>query len=319
MDAPAKIPLESAKPASRVIEYTRYDPEYAPLPFGLHNTGVICWFNSTLQFILSISSLNQTILEFEGKLNPFAACYRELLSKLLPTDISSSNVTEIQSLGWAAEYSRKLLLLLVEGKKNSRLITGQQCADEGYTEVIDSFEQIIIENLFTNVYLNVIVCPQCKKVVSSLRDKAIRIGVPTHQTFQTESEFKYWLANHITYVDYKCENCPITNRNIKRVNQLKTLREVIVLTFDMFDRRSKVWYPDSVSFQSTPETGGGVLKYELVAKIEWSGSTHPSGASSGHYWANCKRNGKWYDLNDSSVREGRSGYDRTYMVAYHLA
>jgi|TARA_R110002153_G_scaffold273997_3_gene446457 ubiquitin C-terminal hydrolase len=310
--------LEAAKPATRAITYSKYDKFNVSPQFGFHNSGVICWFNSIMQFMLSLSSFNEAMMENDSQ-SAFGIKYRELVSKLLPHDPDHP-----ADCRWASDYSsillRELVTSITRANRSTLLGMGQQCADEGFTEIVDAVGLQVVEKLFVNVYENKIICPVCKKVVSTVRDNSVRIGMPITD-IKDAARFQNWLCNHVTYVDFKCPECNVSSQKVKRAEQLKSLREVIVIVFDMFDRSfgSSIWYPQELNFPVVKELGGGFLKYELCAKVEWSGSTHPSGNSSGHYWSTCKRGDKWYCLNDTSVSAGNPNpTPSTYMVAYHM-
>ena len=65
----------------------KYDNKFIPLAFGLHNSGVICYFNTLLQSLMSCSSVNQYFLihehVFKQKNNTLALLYIDLLKKNL--------------------------------------------------------------------------------------------------------------------------------------------------------------------------------------------------------------------------------------------
>jgi ubiquitin C-terminal hydrolase len=307
--------LESGQKKPLQLEYTRYESEDVPRPFGFNNTGAICWFNALTQFLLSIPSFNRRVLDNEGPINNFATKYYNFIKNLVPDDPDTpADLSSVSSA--SSELLIELVREILRRNRTTVLGMGQQCSNEGFTEFIDAMGMTTVEDLFANVYRNIIVCPNCNEVVSEVRDRTLYIGVPSSTIFTSEEDFRQWLCRHISVVDYTCPKCYHSTR-VKRGEQLKMLREVLVITFDKFERRAGIWYPDSVTFASLQ---GGSLRYDLCAKIEWGGSANPAtGSSSGHYWATCKRHGRWYTLNDTSVSNATSRpTDSTYMLAYHL-
>ncbi len=319
--------MEEEKPESLIPPYVLYDPAFVPQSFGFNNIGAICWGNSLIQFMLSIPCLNKTVLENESSLsaNLFAMEYIKLVKSCVA---SSTTQSVYQNDSQLATASASILAALVARahKKGMRINMGmgQECADEAFCLFIEMLDCAKVDSLFNSVYELSIKCTNkdCGKVVSSIRDKSYRIAMFDDTHITTQERFIRYLRIHPSQVDfYKCEDCG--NKMVKtyRSEKLKMIREVVVIIFNKYYVKDHKWFPQTMSFNSHHNT---TLKYELIAKIEHSGTT-----SGGHYWAETKRlcgsnsaennDQKWYRMNDSHVSTASSQpTPNTFMIAYHL-
>lgn len=339
--------------------YTMYNPEFASPEFGLNNMGAICWWNSLMQVFFGLSSFNEKIRKLRDSLtdNPVASAYIRIIDGLVP---NNDQYVPIKPIDFVGASQHILYAMLEELKKmNSKgnigngLGIGQQCADEGYTTFLDMMKSAELDDLFNNVYEQIIICTRCKEQVSSNRDKSNRIYIPptknfatddeyqawrsrvvaglpfdhpyrhTIRNFTTQTKFKDWLCNHVAMaLDYKCPKCAYEMAKVARGEKLKALREIITVKFDRINAVDPTWFPERLEFGSTD---GKILTYEVVGKICWSGNYGSNGMSGGHYWAVSRRpygddgSYKWRTLNDNSVSDGHGGPEQSvYMVFYHL-
>jgi hypothetical protein len=96
-----------------------------------------------------------------------------------------------------------------------------------------------------------------------------------------------------------------------RIEKLKMLREIVVITFNKYYTKENRWFPETLEFGAR---GGGKLKYKLVGQVEHGGTMH-----SGHYYANALRGSSYKRFNDSFVGEAdKKPTPSTYMVVYHI-
>lgn len=300
--------LSNLKQLADLVVYHYYDEDDVPDAFGLQNTGAICWFNSLLQMLLGLPSLNKLVIEYADELqeNPFAAEYVKLVKECL--GLSSANINRAASSSIILQH---MLARLRAEKSHVRMGMGQECVDEGLTMFIEMLNCPKIKRLFSNVYELSIECTYCNKVVSTMRDGAIRIQMFTQMPLATQDEFCTFIRAHPSVVDvFKC-TCGGVMTKFHRFEKLKMLREIVVIIFNKFDEKTVRWFPQTMSFKSSQ---GGTLEYKLVGKIDHSGNRQ-----GGHYWANSLRGNQWYNLNDTSVGAGTGTPEAsTFMVAYHL-
>lgn len=293
-------------------DYVYYNQEYIPESFGLQNTGAICWCNSILQALLSCSALNKILLDCEADLmnNTFACEYIRLLKAIVPNKDKSEDLIKF------ASASNNILIGFVKQLKNKgltfRIGSTQECTDEAFTLFIDMFDHPKVSQLFSNVYELFITCKTCGKNVSQIRDKSYKINLFSEKKLTNQADFCTYIRIHPSELDYyKCEHCGNVMINLYRIEKLKMLREIVVITFNKYHSKENKWFPKELEFGAK---GGGKLKYKLVGQIEHSG-----GMSGGHYYSNCLRGEKWKCFNDSYVGDSELGpTPLTYMVLYHI-
>lgn len=292
-------PPQQPEPAYQQ-DYIYYAADYVPRPFGLLNTGALCWCNSLLQMMLGISSLNQVLIEHEAEFayNSFAKTYINIVrSALADTPLPNAGA--------------QLLAEIMRADKGITLGTGQECADEALTLFINKFDSPRIDKLFSNVYELTIDCVGCGRRTSTTRDQAYRIPLFTPVILETEQQFCTYIRAHPSEHDeFKCK-CGYKMTHFMRGEKLKMLREVVVIIFNKFQSKHNRWFPERLQF---PARDGTTLRYKLTGKIEHAGNQF-----GGHYWAHSLREADWYALNDTSVGPGTPApSESTFMICYQM-
>jgi len=192
----------------------------------------------------------------------------------------------------------------------------QECADEAFTKIIDAINRSTINNTFLNVYEQSITCGECKSTVSEVRDDAYQIYLKTRQTLSPENFTKYIKCRVDLCTNEFKADCGHVLTKYYKCERLKVLGEVIIVTFDKYQRKSNHYFPDSMRF---PSTDGGFLQYDAVAIVEHFGSIH-----GGHYICHAVRvhanKCSWYTFDDSRVSEMRplTNNENVFMIAYHM-
>jgi len=295
-----------AKPTPK---YEKYDDEYVPGPFGMQNTGAICWFNSLLQVLFGTPALTKVLLENELEFadNPFARTYIAAL------DIAMSVASPCAAtLGLSDKILTQFLAQIKSRGLKLSMGRGQESVDEAITTMIELFDNEKVSSLFANAYEITIRCTTCKKAVSEIRDSAYKINLFTRARLETPEKFIGYLRFHPTEVEqFKCDSCGIVMKNFNREEKLKMLKEIVMIEFDKYHVKTNRWYPETMSF---PAVDGGKIEYKLTGIIKHVGNLH-----SGHYWAESFRNGKWYHLNDASCSPGSSSpSEEAVILVYHM-
>lgn len=276
--------------------YVRYDPNDVTSPTGLHNSGSICWFNSLVQLMLSVSSVMRRLRESPNK-NILA---QRMLMVSDSLSLLEAFVYCAKSKGYSVDY----------------LLSGQQCADEGLTLFLDSLNDKFVDSYCAVSYECSIVCPACNKATIK-RDNMTQIdwfsgNSQQRQEINSQQDFCNWIRDRSTEVDtFTCEECKTKSQRIIRTEKLKYLGEVVFIMFaPKLEQKTNIWFPNQLRFRSH----NGDLVYSLIGKIEHSGSRF-----GGHYWANVLRQNTWYQCNDSSISAGSPlPTAETFIIAYHM-
>jgi ubiquitin C-terminal hydrolase len=320
-----------------------YNKNLEMLPFGFKNWGATCYFNSLIQSLMSCTSFVEELSQSKKyKTNPVSKLfidmiennryYEDLYHKL------KENNTEINTLLrdtkkklnlYGSEIWKTMVIALCEKKKISHqsFMQGMQCVGEGFHYLLESMELFHkIQNLFMHRYKSLIHCYVCDEWVSDVDCMYSLFEIdPEFKTEQLEKFKKYhiktdtlnkYLAKQSGYVDadFICPKCKTKDERYI-VNLLVMVPKILVVMSKKYtpDQKLDVYtdFPERMEFKGNDNKP---MYYEAVAQIE-----HTGGLNGGHYWAICKRKGKWFNLNDMSVSPSEfKPTNNTYVVFYHL-
>lgn len=307
-----------------------YNKKFVPHPFGLSNSGAICWFNSLLQSLLSCSSFNETLInnEHKYKSNRILSNYITILKHGLQSN---------QIRRFTGQNHAQIINIIrqqqAKSKSKVKFGSGQQDADEGLKLLIDAISDKTIVELFQIRYRGYIRCKSCDYRHQSRQD----IGDPNFtieiamDIFDDIKEDKHadiiqkYVICHNEFIDgnYVCIQCN-TKGNADKIAKLAMTPEVLILLFKKYTNQIKgkkvvvQAVKKDIKFPNRLEFNRGTLKYNLVSQCEHSG-----GLGGGHYWAISQRKTKedeleTFNLNDSSVGSATFGStSNTYMLFYH--
>lgn len=269
-----------------MIKY-KADIRYLPQPFGLSNTGVICYINTLMQCLMSITIFNKVMMESEHEI---AEEYKKIILRKTNT-------------------SYHMALFIHDARRNSNYqynISPHQQEDihEGFMLMLELMENmennIPPHNLFGIRYKKNIICKNCKYINHIPRESCpleLYLEIPYDVTIYDH------IMRHIENIpDYKCDKCNTYNSIIEY--RIARLPPILVLLFkynqyNLSRHRGKTArdFPIMLKFDSK----FGPIEYRLV-----SYANHSGGLNSGHYWANCVRHNKKnntlssYRINDQS-------------------
>ncbi len=289
-------------------------------PSGFTNMGATCYFNAMLQSLLSCTSFVELCSSDEKTDN-------DVLNKI--NILINLSKEKTPSHHMSPEIWKSMVLqLCVKNNINPRqYMNGQQCAREGFHKLLESIEEFTdIQDLFIHRYKNSIYCVKCKQFVSNVESiysifevqpnlKTEQLEKFKNEKYDCSKNMNSFLTEQYGYVDkgYICPKCKCTNEKFK-IDKLVMVPEILVVLAKKYRSGQKLnivtEFPEKLTFNGND----GGLNYTAVSQIEHSG-----GLNGGHYWSISKRNGKWYQLNDSSVTEvsGFKPTANTYMVFYH--
>lgn len=308
----------------------KFDNKFIPLPFGLQNTGVICYFNSLLQSLMSCSSLNHYLLihehEFHQKNNQLALLYIDLLKKNLNKNTNNQKVFQ------SVNILTQLIITYKRKYPNSGHIgTGQEDIGEFLTFFLDVLENKYIEKLFVHKYQCDILCTKCKFLENIPNDLSYQFEIPLNTNDSYELDYlckekcdtiniSNYMRNNVSHLyDRTCNKCQIPNTLIK-MSRLKYIPTILVVNFNKYIQKKLFKFPKIIEYNNI------ILKkkyiYILISSAEQSGST-----IGGHYICKATRKNigenaienKTYLFNDISIQE--SPIEPTlnsYVVFYHF-
>ncbi len=308
-----------------------YNKKFVPYPFGLHNSGAICWFNSLIQSLLSCSSFNELCLSDDKyKQNNILSEYITILQYGLGLSNDNRNV-------FPGQNHSKIIALIRQSQHKSKsrvkLGSGQQDADEGLKLLIDAIDNRDVLELFQIRYRAHIYCGLCKNIHHSNPD----VGDPNYTVeiamdiFNDKKEedhaniIQKYIIEHNEFIDndYICPSCNKPGPKMK-IAKIKLIPEVLIILFKKYTneingRTVQVQaLKKNIKFPKYLEFNRGGLKYTLVSQCEHSGAL-----GGGHYWAVSQRKQTMdilqsYNLNDTGVNpaEFRSTAN-TYLVFYN--
>jgi len=271
------------------MSFIWYDDTYVPVPKGFPNMGNTCYLNSFLQCILSCPAIYCAISKKNEGLNA-------LLKSLY---ITQSPV-----------ILRKIWKEIIEESKKSQSRVkldeySQHDANEGVMILLDKLGGTC-KNITTHRYRIDLTCSACKFVSSNRAENNIFfIEGPTERPLEQFLQRRYSLHD-----GYTCTKCGDKKTKITTWS-ITMLPEILIILLEKYTEKTLIDYPEFMSFTGS---SGKQMKYRLVAQSEQSG-----GQSSGHYWANIYRGGKWYKANDDHISESEFTVSRnSYLLFYHI-
>lgn len=292
----------------------KYNSTYILPPFGLVNTGVICYFNSMLQCLLSCTSIIEkfaTSPELQQRNELCIALWETIvMAKQNPESVEKMSVMVFKAL---------ITTMRKSGKTFKNFGSGQEDVNEGLTVFIDELNSPEIQQLFEHRYRTTLTC-KCGYKHKLAANNIVSGDISICATFHLE-ELKKVNGNLQQLIikqtrddrdGFACVQCKDRGPKAETV-RLSMTPEILVITLKKYDNKWSIDVPDTISI---PSTNVEPYVYKLVAL-----SDHSGGQAGGHYWANAiRQDNKAYTLNDTSVTdiEQLKATKASYMIWYHI-
>jgi ubiquitin C-terminal hydrolase len=302
-------------------------------PIGFKNIGHTCYFNSLMQALLSCPSFLDNITHVKTP-NTIVGLFKDLIDTSIKYTNSTNNSKtainpNIEKLNNFSTLIWKELIISMSKKNKSNIrsfLQDMQCIGEGFNQLLDSLSEYQhIQNLFLHRYKTLIKCFTCDEWTTKKECMYNLFEVdPLFKTQQLEKFKKFhvdtdnlkdYLLKQMghTDVNFECSKCKIKKERF-RMDVLVMSPKILVVMSKKFEVEKKINvytdFPEKIVFRGFNEN----MIYEAVAQIEHSGDREY-----GHYWTICKRNNKWFNLNDMSVSPAKfQPTNDTFIVMYHL-
>ena len=299
-----------------------YDERLAPAPFGLNNTGAICYFNGLLQALAGCTALTRAVLADPAYLRRTVTGTALLAFVEAYSRGASNNIAH-----HSAAIQQALVADLTARRPHVHFGSGQESASEALVHLLDMLElpgeapgSGQLTRLFLHRFRCDLRCRACGAISSTATDHAVnsnlfhidQMAVPpgadvarfTAAVCFQASELDTGAASGPT----PCAKCGAA---LQRVYYLTMAPEIILCMFNLYGPRPLREFPPQLCI---PALGGGGLDYRLVGQVEHAGTL-----AGGHYWARGLRaGGRVYLFNDASVAASEfAATPSTYIVAYH--
>lgn len=302
------------------MSLTKYNAKLALAPFGLRNSGVICYFNSMLQCFLSCTSVLAVFdnnAEVRGR-NSLCAAVWALIQHARAGD---KRVEAMSTVVWE-ELRRQL-----RAKRMTPFGQGMEDAHEGFLKFIDAFDAPELQELFEHRYKSTFQCSRCN-VRWTLENNAGEQQVDTgvfckfqREDFEQGEALERMILQREEPADdnTRCHACGEKCTHVRTDRYIFT-PEVIIALFSKFQPNAagtrfvyQKWVARAPQELTIPGCRGEI-KYRMVAVAE-----HAGDMEGGHYWAHAARQGGTYRLDDMRVEAAAVDATYTsYMVWYHV-
>ncbi|EQB62171.1 ubiquitin carboxyl terminal hydrolase [Vairimorpha apis BRL 01] len=281
-------------------------------PKGMKNLGNTCFFNSSMQCLLSI---NEFVSFYKSTSFSSAMPVSLAFSEFIKNYESSSNV-----------YPDKLISIL---RKKINIFNGeQQDAHEfvlRFLEILhnelptikninckeiflEHCDQNIISNLFYSLNKQIVSCMKC----GSSSESFVLLNMMQVDVCETtqKSLDKVFKDEEIDGSGvWKCERCGYTKSAIKKLEVI-IYPKVLILYIKRFTtllgkNTKHIIVDDKIKLENSLFYLMGVC-------------CHNGSINSGHYISDCKRAGKWMNYNDTNVSSNVGNYNGSnpYMIFY---
>lgn len=288
--------------------------------FGMYNSGIICYYNSSLQCLFSCQSFVDYAMTGDYD-NDMLSAIKLYLSKMN----KSSNSKPSYDLGLFNLFMSKIKNKFKESTLYSEFGYNQEDCCEFITILLDVINDKFVYNLFKHTYKCKLFCLNCRKskeisdddgYIFSVNPRIIESNTINSKNVidsQENSLTRYIRNNYSVCSGAKCPSCNSTS--IIKTSQLTSAPSIIIISLDKYDNKYMYNYPGTLEFINKIEHKNKHI-FKLVSTIHHNGNKN-----FGHYYSKCLREDGWFMLNDLSVSNNVSisPESNVYVIAYHYS
>ena len=298
---------------------------------GLNNLGNICYMNTALQILIHcpifISQLNALTITSSKviTMNLFNMCVNMSKSgkAYSPIEIKKTFAEKhSEYIGYNQHDSMEFCRILLDDiSRENNLISTEEAKKVKYEELSTKNknkyeiskqydmlyrrkENSFIISLFYPQIVNTFTC-KCGYISYSFEKL---IDIPLLLNEEKETSLESLIDNYFTEENFKweskCDNCKqkeIHNKSTRIIN----LPNVLIFSLQRINERLHIKNNSVVSFKeeiNIKKYCDDSISYKESGYSLFGISNHCGSIDFGHYFANCKINGQWYEFNDSNVR-----------------
>ncbi len=265
----------------------QYCHKKLPNPHGLHNTGVICYFNSTIQALINVPVFVDAVSSNTGKI---CTAFKRVI------DGCNKNVV-----------FNEVIQICRKNRRYVSFMRGQEDAEECLTILIDLLSEEVpnIEKLF-KIKTHFIHRCKCKISTSSLDYANYILHDFSEDVEYTPDEFSKELLLQKTTTDRLCSEC---GQYMQEYTRFKNVGNIIVVVLKKYDKKKLIKFPQKLRI---PTHNSHSMIYTLCSVINHSGGRH-----GGHYTAFGIRPDDITEYNDMGVSNVTNYISpRNYVLYY---
>lgn len=254
-------------------------------PFGLQNTGVICYFNSLIQGLISCPEFVSAIKRHASSDNEVAVTFAAFLdhAKNTTAPVITANPILQQIVKTHKFFGRQ-----------------QEDASEGFDLLLEKLGDNI-SKVFESKWRVDVYCDTCNDLVSNTVDTMNRLIMERkYITLEHNGFTGYVSANMSQFDDYSCAKCGKKEVRGMKVTRLIEPPKIYAVSFNKFMSK---WKDEDYPYEMDVVYGYKEKKkktYRLAAVIR-----HYGGRGGGHYTATGVRGSKAFEFNDASASESK--------------
>jgi len=260
-----------------------YDTNYSLPPFGLQNSGVLCYLNTCIQSLYSLPVFNKMICDDKYQDNILVVELKNLYK-----DVKKFKDTKIYNLHF---YLKSI--------DQTRIIDGRQNDSFEIFKFILELLPVDFYNIFYLKYHLIIQCSNCKKITNTTIQNELTVNLsmkitPNGKVLDNDKDINDYIKCNMNILeDYICEMCSKKNTSTQYY-KIGNIPNCIIISYHdnhnnlLKNCRKETRYFPSVLYFTTKNNSN--VCYEPASVVKHFGSLN-----SGHYNGEFLRNNTHLD------------------------